>query len=84
MKMSETEIETYADLWMSIKPYLNPKDRDSACEKFLGVINENVCDLTEVADEWVGFDSSLDKAIRNNYIDHDSFTDYDADENDGE
>ena len=35
MKMTDSEIEVYADLWMSIKPYLNPKDRDSACEKFL-------------------------------------------------
>jgi len=82
MKMTDSEIEVYADLWMSIKPYLNPKDRDSACEKFLSVINESVCELSEVADEWVGFDGTIDKAIRNNYIDHDRFADYDTDEND--
>jgi hypothetical protein len=61
---------------------LNPKDRDSACQKFLSVINESVCELVEVADEWVGFDGTIDKAIRNNYIDHDKFADYDTDEND--
>ena len=82
MKMTDSEIEVYADLWMSIKPYLNPKDRDSACEKFLSVINESVCELVEVADEWVGFDGTIDKTIRNNYIDHDKFADYDTDEND--
>jgi hypothetical protein len=82
MKMTDSEIEVYADLWMSIKPYLNPKDRDSACEKFLSVINESVCELVEVADEWVGFDGTIDKAIRNNYIDHDKFADYDTDEHD--
>ena len=43
---------------------------------------KSFCELVEVADEWVGFDGTIDKAIRNNYIDHDKFADYDTDEND--
>ena len=40
---------------------------DIACEKFLSVINEGICDLTEVGDEWFGYDSTLDRIIRDNY-----------------
>lgn len=82
MKISESEIETFIDVWTSIKPYLNPKDKETACEKFLDVINENVCDLSEVADEFVGYDSTLDKMLRAIYINQDSYTDYDIDEDD--
>lgn len=67
MKMSDSEIATYIDMWLSMKPYINAKDRDIACEKFLSVINEGICDLTEVGDEWFGFDSTLDRVIRDNY-----------------
>jgi hypothetical protein len=67
MKMSDSEIATYVDMWLSMKPYINAKDRDIACEKFLSVINEGICDLTEVGDEWFGFDSTLDRVIRDNY-----------------
>ena len=67
MKMSDSEIATYVDMWLSMKPYINAKDRDIACEKFLSVINEGICDLTEVGDEWLGFDSTLDRVIRDNY-----------------
>ena len=65
--MSDSEIATYVDMWLSMKPYINAKDRDIACEKFLSVINEGICDLTEVGDEWFGFDSTLDRVIRDNY-----------------
>ena len=64
MKMSDSEIAAYIDMWLSMKPYINVKDREIACEKFLSVINENICDLTEVGDEWFGFDSTLDRVIR--------------------
>lgn len=67
MKMSDSEIATYVDMWLSMKPYINAKDRDIACEKFLSVINEGICDLTEVGDEWFGFDSTLDRILRDNY-----------------
>ena len=67
MKMSDSEIATYIDMGLSMKPYINAKDRDIACEKFLSVINEGICDLTEVGDEWFGFDSTLDRVIRDNY-----------------
>ena len=67
MKMSDSEIAAYIDMWLSMKPYINVKDREIACEKFLSVINENICDLTEVGDEWFGFDSTLDRVIRDNY-----------------
>ena len=67
MKMSDSEIAAYIDMWLSMKPYINVKDREIACEKFLAVINENICDLTEVGDEWFGFDSTLDRVIRDVY-----------------
>ena len=59
MKMDDEEIATYVDMWLSLKPYINPKDKELACEKFLAVINENICDLSEVCDEWFGHDSTL-------------------------
>ena len=78
MKMSDSEIATYVDMWLSMKPYINAKDRDIACEKFLSVINEGICDLTEVGDEWFGFDSTLDRVIRDNYYE-DAYDDIDED-----
>ena len=67
MKMSDSEIATYVDMWLSMKSYIPAKDRDIACEKFLAVVNEGICDLSEVGDEWFGFDSTLDRVIRDNY-----------------
>ena len=81
--MSDSEIATYIVMWLSMKPYINAKDRDIACEKFLSVINEGICDLTEVGDEWFGYDSTLDRIIRDNYYEdvYDSI-DEDSDEYD--
>ena len=83
MKMSDSEIAAYIDMWLSMKPYINVKGREIACEKFLSVINENMCDLTEVGDEWFGFDSTLDRVIRDVYYEdvYDSI-DEDSDEYD--
>ena len=83
MKLSDSEIPAYIDMWLSMKPYINVKDREIACEKFLAVINENICDLTEVGDEWFGFDSTLDRVIRDVYYEdvYDSI-DEDSDEYD--
>ena len=67
MKMSDSEVATYVDMWLSMKSYIPAKDRDIACEKFLAVVNEGICDLSEVGDEWFGFDSTLDRVIRDNY-----------------
>ncbi len=80
MKMSTTEIEAYVDLWLSLKPYLNPKDKIVACEKFMNVINESVCEIADMYDEWVGFDGTLDRVIRDNYIEHIELDDYDNDD----
>ena len=63
MKMSDSEIAAYIDMWLSIKTYINAKDKELACEKFLAVINEQICDLSEVGDEWFGFDSTLDSCL---------------------
>jgi hypothetical protein len=82
MKLNESEIQTYVDIWMSMKSYLNPKEKETACEKFLDIINENVCDLSETADEWVGYDSTLDRVLREVYIDSDSYEDYDSEDED--
>jgi hypothetical protein len=82
MKMSDSEIAAYVDMWLSIKPYINPKDKELACEKFLGVINEQIADLSEVGDEWFGNDNTLDKIIRDVYYEEEIFDDYDSDEHD--
>ena len=80
--MNDSEIAAYVDLWLSMKPYINAKDKDIACEKFLDVINEHICDLTEVGDEWFGFDSTLDRILRDNYYENEINDDYDSDEDD--
>ena len=82
MKMDDDEVATYVDMWLSLKPYINPKDKELACEKFLAVINENICDLTEVCDEWFGNDSTLDRVLRDNYYENEIHDDYDSDEDD--
>ena len=83
MKMSDTEVAAYIDMWLSVQTYINAKDKDLACEKFLAVVNENLCDLSEVGDEWFGFDSTLDRVIKDSYYE-DAFDnlDEDSDEND--
>tara|TARA_Y200000002_G_scaffold334899_1_gene302165 strand:- start:99 stop:356 length:258 start_codon:yes stop_codon:yes gene_type:complete len=78
MKMDDEEIATYIDMWLSLKPYINPKDKELACEKFLAVINENIADLSEVCDEWFGHDSTLDRVIRDVYYE-DAYDDIDED-----
>jgi len=79
--MNEDEIEVYVQLWTSVKSYIPAKEKESACEHFLSVINENVCDLEEVAALWAGYDGTIDKVIRNNYIEYNDLDD-DYDEND--
>ena len=81
--MSDTEVAAYIDMWLSVQTYINAKDKDLACEKFLAVVNENLCDLSEVGDEWFGFDSTLDRVIKDSYYE-DAFDnlDEDSDEND--
>ena len=56
----------------------NAKDKELACEKFLAVINEQICDLSEVGDEWFGFDSTLDRVLRDSYYE-DAFDNLDED-----
>ena len=81
--MSDTEIAAYIDMWLSIKTYINAKDKELACEKFLAVINEQICDLSEVGDEWFGFDSTLDRVLRDSsYEDAFDNLDEDSDEYD--
>ena len=65
--MNDSEIAAYVDMWLSMKPYISAKDKEIACEKFLTVINENICDLNEVCDEWFGYDSTLDRVLRDCY-----------------
>lgn len=75
------EIDVYIQLWSSIKSYIPAKDKESACEHFLSIINECVCDLEETSSEWVGYDGTIDKLIRTNYIEYNDL-DEDYDEND--
>ena len=79
MKMNERDIEIYIGLWMSIKPYVPAKDRMEACEKFLSHISEEVADMSDVADEFVGYDGTVDKVIREVYT---SYEEYDYDDED--
>jgi hypothetical protein len=78
MKMNDSEIAAYIDMWLSMKPYISAKDKEIACEKFLNVINENICDLNEVCDEWFGYDSTLDRVLRDCYYE-DAYDDIDED-----
>lgn len=78
MKMSDGELTAYIDMWLAIKTYVTVKDRDIACEKFLAVINESLVDLSEVGDEWFGYDSTLDRVIRDSYF-SDGFDEIDED-----
>ena len=79
MRLSEDEIETYMDLWMAMKPYISAKDRYDACQKFLMTLEERV-DIEDAADEFVGFDGTIDKVIRDNYIEHVDFDEYNEDD----
>jgi len=79
MRLSEDEIETYMDLWMAMKPYISAKDRYDACQKFLMTLGERV-DIEDAADEFVGFDGTIDKIIRDNYIEHVDFDEYNEDD----
>ena len=76
--MNDSEIAAYVDMWLSMKPYISAKDKEIACEKFLTVINENICDLNEVCDEWFGYDSTLDRVLRDCYYE-DAYDDIDED-----
>lgn len=76
--MDDEEIATYVDMWLSLKTYINPKDKELACEKFLAVINENIADLSEVCDEWFGHDSTLDTVLKDCYYE-DAYDDIDED-----
>ena len=76
--MNDSEIAAYVDMWLSMKPYISAKDKEIACEKFLTVINENICDLNEVCDEWFGNDSTLDRVLRDVYYE-DAYDDIDED-----
>tara|TARA_R110000787_G_scaffold252416_1_gene357881 strand:- start:296 stop:538 length:243 start_codon:yes stop_codon:yes gene_type:complete len=79
--MNEDEIAIYIQLWTSVNSYVSVKDKESACEHFLAIINEHVTDLEETASDWAGFDSSIDKVLRNNYIDHDGLDEDDEEDN---
>ena len=76
--MNDSEIAAYVDMWLSMKPYICAKDKEIACEKFLTVINENICDLNEVCDEWFGYDSTLDRVLRDCYYE-DAYDEIDED-----
>jgi len=80
--MSDSDIAAYVDMWLAIKPYINPKDKELACGKLLAVINEHLFDLSEVGDEWFGNDATMDKIIREEYMEEDIFDDYDSEEGD--
>lgn len=71
MKMNDEEIADRIDLWLSVKEsiaqHVSAKVLYSTCENFLNSINENVCDLSEVGDEWLGFDDHIDKVIKSVY-----------------
>ena len=76
MKLSEDEIEQYMNLWMALKPYITAKDKYDACQKFVMTLEEFI-DIEEVADELVGYDGTVDKVLRDHYIEHTDFDEYD-------
>lgn len=82
MKMSETELSTFIDIWLALKPHITAKERDSACEKYLEIINENLHDLSEVGDEWFGYDTTIDKMLKETFYSEPTGGDYEQDEDD--
>lgn len=76
MKLSEDEIEQFMNLWMALKPYITAKDKYDACQKFIMTLEEHI-DIEEVADELVGYDGTVDKVLRDHYIEHTDFDEYD-------
>jgi hypothetical protein len=76
MKLSEQEIEQFMNLWMALKPYITAKDKYDACQKFIMTLEESI-DIEECADELVGFDGTVDKVLRDHYIEHTDFDEYD-------
>lgn len=79
MKLNENEIEQYMNLWMALKPYIPTKDRYDACQKFLMTLEESI-DVEDCADELVGYDGTVDKILRDNYIEHTNLDEYDEDD----
>jgi len=79
MKLSESEIEQFVNLWMAIKPYITAKDKYDACQKFIMTLEETV-DIEDITDELVGYDGTIDKVIRDNYIEHVDFDEYNEDD----
>jgi hypothetical protein len=80
MKLSEDEIEQYMNLWMALKPYISPKDKYDACQKFIMTLEETI-DVEDCADELVGYDGTVDKVLRDHYIEHTNLDEYDEDDN---
>jgi|TARA_B110000908_G_C10122251_1_gene388163 hypothetical protein len=79
MKLSEDEIETFVNLWMALKPYISVKDKHDACHKFFMTLEDTI-EIEAVADELVGFDSIIDKVIRDNYIEHVDLDEFNEDD----
>jgi hypothetical protein len=79
MKLSEAEIEQFMNLWMAIKPYVTAKDKYDACQKFMMTLEETI-DIEDVADELVGYDGTVDKVLRDHYIEHTDFDEYNEDD----
>lgn len=79
MKLSEDDIEQFMNLWMAIKPYISAKDKYDACQKFIMTLEETI-DIEEVADELVGYDGTVDKVLRDHYIEHVNFDEYNEDD----
>ena len=50
--------------------------------KYLELINENLHDLSEVGDEWFGYDNTLDKSLKENFYSEPTGGDYEQDEDD--
>ena len=69
MRLTEEEIENFMNLWMAVKPYITAKDKFEACQKFIMTL-EDLVDIEECSSEFVGFDGTVDKVIRNNYTTH--------------
>lgn len=77
------------DMWTTIKPYLNKKDKNDAAEAFLQTL-ENYVNIESMIEEIMGVDSSLDLALssRRENTDEDNYNDendgnYDKTESDG-
>ena len=77
--MSDTSGEMLAELWNSLKPYIEKKERPDAAMSFLRAA-EDFVDLEDAREDLAGTDASIDAALKEIVGDYDEDADEDYEE----